>query len=198
MNNVKETVAKNLTKLRQQKNLTQSEVAQILNYTDKSVSKWEHAETTPPIDVLKQLADLYEVSLDYLVGDYNDKFYDSKYTGKKNTTNKIIITILATSLVWLISTILYVYGMVFLQESYWILFVTAIPFSVIVLFVFNGIWGKREFIFILASILVWSILASIYLSFLEYNIWSVFILGVPMQIAIILWSLLKPTRKNNR
>lgn len=198
MNNVKETVAKNLTKLRQQKNLTQSEVAQILNYTDKSVSKWEHAETTPPIDILKQLADLYEVSLDYLVGDYNDNFYDSKYTGKKNTTNKIIITILATSLVWLISTILYVYGMVFLQESYWVLFVTAIPFSVIVLFVFNGIWGKREFIFILASILVWSILASIYLSFLEYNIWSVFILGVPMQIAIILWSLLKPTRKNKR
>ena len=198
MNKIKETVAKNLTKLRQERNLTQSEVAQILNYTDKSVSKWEHAETTPPIDVLKQLADLYEVSLDYLVGDSNEKFYDSKYTGKRNTTNKIIITILATSLVWLIATILYVYGMVFLQESYWILFVTAVPFSVIVLFVFNGIWGKREFIFILASILVWSILSSVYLCFLEYNIWSVFILGVPMQIAIILWSLLKPTKKNNR
>ena len=115
MNNIKETVAKNLTKLRQERNLTQSEVAQMLNYTDKSVSKWEHAETTPPIDVLKQLADLYEVSLDYLVSDRNEEFYDSTYTGKRNTTNKIIITILATSLVWLIATILYVYGLVFLQ-----------------------------------------------------------------------------------
>ena len=196
MDNIKEIVAKNLTNLRQKKNLTQSEVAQILNYTDKSVSKWEHADTTPPIDVLKRLADLYGVSLDYLVSETNNDFYDSTYTGKKNITNKIIITILATSIVWLIGTILYVYGMVFLQESYWMLFVTAVPFSVIVLFVFNGIWGKREFIFILASILVWSILASIYLSFLEYNIWSVFILGIPMQVAIILWSLLKPSKKN--
>ena len=89
MNNIKETVAKNLTKLRQERNLTQSEVAQMLNYTDKSVSKWEHAETTPPIDVLKQLADLYEVSLDYLVSDRNEDFYDNTYTGKRNTTNKI-------------------------------------------------------------------------------------------------------------
>lgn len=198
MSDIKEILAKNLTELRIKKNLTQSQLAEKLNYTDKSVSKWEHAETTPPIDVLKQLADLYEVSLDYLVSEEPDDSFDKTYNNKKNVTNKIIITILATSLVWLIGTILYVYGMVFLNESYWILFITAVPFSVIVLLVFNGIWGKRRYIFILTSILIWSILASIYLGFIKFNIWSVFILGIPLQISVILWSLLKPNKRRKK
>ena len=198
MSDIKEILAKNLTELRIKKNLTQSQLAERLNYTDKSVSKWEHAETTPPIDVLKQLADLYEVSLDYLVSEEPDDSFDKTYNNKKNVTNKIIITILATSLVWLIGTILYVYGMVFLNESYWILFITAVPFSAIVLLVFNGIWGKRRFVFILTSVLIWSILASIYLGFIKYNIWSVFILGIPLQISVILWSLLKPNKRRKK
>ena len=198
MSDIKEILAKNLTELRIKKNLTQSQLAEKLNYTDKSVSKWEHAETTPPIDVLKQLADLYEVSLDYLVSEEPDDSFDKTYNNKKNVMNKIIITILATSLVWLIGTILYVYGMVFLNESYWILFITAVPFSAIVLLVFNGIWGKRRFVFILTSVLIWSILASIYLGFIKYNIWSVFILGIPLQISVILWSLLKPNKRRKK
>ena len=198
MSDIKEILAKNLTELRIKKNLTQSQLAERLNYTDKSVSKWEHAETTPPIDVLKQLADLYEVSLDYLVSEEPDDSFDKTYNNKKNVTNKIIITILATSLVWLIGTILYVYGMVFLNESYWILFITAVPFSAIVLLVFNGIWGKRRFVFILTSVLIWSILASIYLGFIKYNIWSVFILGIPLQFSVILWSLVKPNKRRKK
>lgn len=198
MENVKENIAKNLTSLRLEKKLTQAELGEKINYSDKSISKWEHGETTPPIDVLKQLADFYDVSLDYLVTDSPDEIYDRVYNNKKNTTNKIIITILAVSLVWLIGTILYVYGMVFLQESFWILFVTAIPFSTIVLLVFNGIWGKRRFVFLLVSILIWSILASIFLSFIKYNIWPIFILGIPLQIAVVLWSLLKPSKMKKK
>ena len=58
MNNVKDILAQNLIKLRTENNLTQTELAEKLNYTDKSISKWEHGETTPPIDVLKDIADL--------------------------------------------------------------------------------------------------------------------------------------------
>lgn len=194
MENIKDIIAKNLTSLRVEKKWTQQELATKLNYTDKSVSKWEHGETTPPIDVLKQLADIYEVSLDYLVTDIHSDTYDKVYNNKKNTLNKIVITCLAVSLVWLIATILYVYCAMLFHESYWLLFVNAVPISSIVLLVFNGIWGKRIYIFYLVSILIWSFLACVYLFFLEHNPWVIFILGAPLQIAIILWSFLIPNK----
>lgn len=195
MTELKEIIAKNLTKLRLKNKFTQSEIAERLNYTDKSVSKWEHGDATPPIDVLKELADLYEVSLDYLVSDDNDKSYDKIYTDKKNMPNKIIITLLATSVVWIVATLLYFCLTIFgTTNKQWIVFIYAIPISSIVLIVFNGIWGKRAFIFPLVSVLIWTLLASVYLTFLIKGLWPIFIIGVPLQIAVILWSLLKPKK----
>lgn len=194
MNNVKEILPINLTKLRQEKHLTQSEVAERLNYTDKSVSKWEHGDAIPPIDVLKDLADLYEVSLDFLVTGIDDGSYDKNYTSEKNMPNKIIITLLAVSLVWILATILFVYAKVFANMDLWIFFIGAVPLSTIVLIVFNGIWGKRKFTFILTSVLTWTLLATVYLYFLSYNLWSLFILGIPVQASIILWSQLKKSK----
>ena len=195
MNNVKENLPQNLTKLRLASKMTQSEVAEKLNYTDKSVSKWERGEAIPPIDVIKDLANLYGVSIDYLVSDGKDVSYDKRYTSKANNANKLIIMLLAVSLVWIIATVLFVYGVIFAKQNFWTLFVGAVPVTTIVLIVFNGIWGKRKFVFILVSILIWSIITTIYLIFLstpeKYNLWAIYIIGVPLQIATILWSQLK-------
>lgn len=195
MNNVKDNLPQNLTKLRLSSKMTQSEVAEKLNYTDKSVSKWERGEAIPPIDVIKDLADLYGVSIDYLVSDGKNISYDKRYTSKANNANKIIIMLLAVSLVWIIATVLFVYGVIFAKQNFWTLFVGAVPVTTIVLIVFNGIWGKRKYVFILVSILIWSIITTIYLLFLftpeKYNLWAIYIIGVPLQIATILWSQLK-------
>ena len=198
MGNIKENVAENLSRLRQEKKLTQSAVATRLNYSDKAVSKWECGETTPPIDVLKQLADLYEVSLDYLVEENPEKSYDKVYSSNRNKTNKIIITLLFVSIVWLVATVIYVYSMLILQKNFWLVFVYSVPVTAIVLLIINSFWGKRRFIYILVSILIWTILASIYLSFISYNVWGIFIIGAPLQIASILWSMLIPNKKREK
>ena len=200
MKSIKEILATNLTNLRLERGWTQSELAEKLNYTDKSISKWEHGETTPPIDVLKELSTLYDVSLDFLTTDSPDETYDRVFNDRRNKTNKIIITCLAVSLVWLASTIFYVYTSILLNKSYWISFVIAVPLSVIVLMIFNGIWGKRIYKFYLTSILIWSILTTIFLLVPKYNLWIIYILGVPLQIATILWSFLRSNKslvKNN-
>lgn len=191
MKDVKDILAENLTHLRQASGITQSELAKRLNYTDKSVSKWEHGDAVPPIDVLKSLADIYGVTLDFLTEEHMDSEYDKKYNLKENVTNKRVITLLAVSLVWIIATLLFIYGLTLAQENYWQIFVFAVPVSVIVLIVFNGIWGKRKYTFILISVLVWAGIASIYILFLENNPWAIFIIGLPVQVAIILWSQLK-------
>lgn len=195
MDDIKSNIAKNLIKLRTQNKMTQSELAKKLNYTDKSISKWEHGDATPPIDVLKAIADLYGVTLDSLVADNSDEFYDKKYNVKSNLANKLLITLLSVSIVWIIATILFVYSSIFKIDKPWLLFVFSVPISMIILLVFNRIWGRRLYTFIIISVLLWSILTSFYLSLLEYNTWKLFITGIPLQIAVILWSQLKTSKK---
>lgn len=189
MEKLNKTIATNLAALRKSKNITQAELGETLSYTDKAISKWETGEAMPDINVLYTLANIYNVSLDYLVTEHTDG--EINKISNANKSNKIIITSLSVSVVLIVATICYVYLQILNKSNPWILFVWAIPLSVIVLLVFNGIWGKRKFVFILISIFTWTFLASIYLQFLSNNIWPIFLIGAPFQIAIILWSQLK-------
>lgn len=58
----------NLKKYRIKKNLTQEEVAEFLGITPQSVSKWERGESYPDITFLPALANIYETSVDLLIG----------------------------------------------------------------------------------------------------------------------------------
>ncbi len=199
MSNIKENLARNLTNLRMTNKLTQSELASKINYTDKSISKWENGDATPPIDIIKTLADYYKVTVDYLLADNPEENLDKRYGSDKNSrTNKTIITLLAISLVWLIATALFVYGNLYSWiKSPWLTFISAVPFSMVVWLVFNCIWGRRSLIFIIVSILIWSTLVTVFLCFVVFTPatpWVLFTLGIPPQIAIILWSQLKSRR----
>lgn len=195
MSEIKEIIGKNLTALRNAKGITQADLAKSLNYSDKSVSKWELGESLPPIDVLKTLAETYGVTLDYLTNEFHDEIRDNEYNSRNNLTNKIIITLLSISLVWLIATVSYFYLSLTTILRPWLIFIASVPVSSIVLLVFNGIWGRRVFIFLITTVLVWSILVFTYLLFLENNIWAIFVIGIPLQVAIILWANLKPIKK---
>lgn len=63
----KELLGDRLLNLRMEHNLTQEDVADSLNVSRQSVSKWELNKTLPDVDKLLQLSDMYQVSLDYLV-----------------------------------------------------------------------------------------------------------------------------------
>lgn len=61
-------LAENLKKYRIMKELTQEDVADYLNITPQSVSKWERGETYPDITLLPALANIFETSIDLLIG----------------------------------------------------------------------------------------------------------------------------------
>lgn len=90
MNDVKSIIAKNITELRLLNNLTQMELAEKLNYSDKTISKWERAESSPDISVLVEMAKLFGVTLDYLAGVENidDAAKKKQSKTKQNTTEK--------------------------------------------------------------------------------------------------------------
>lgn len=56
-----------LKELREQKDLTQQDLAKILNTTQQAISRWENGDRQPDYLVLKKLAILYEVSIDYIL-----------------------------------------------------------------------------------------------------------------------------------
>lgn len=189
-NDIKTTVASNLIALRKSKGLTQADVANALNYSDKSVSKWEHADSLPDISILSALADMYGVTLDYLTHEDAEEqlaYINGKH--KPDRERQLTIEILAVTIILLCSTVAFVYGYCFREVQYvfWQAYLWAIPASSILLLYFNRVWHKNILAsIILKSILLWSLLLCIYLQFFDYKLWMIFIIGVPIEAIFIL------------
>lgn len=193
MEDLKPIIAKNIVELRKSKNLTQMELAQKLNYSDKAVSKWERAESIPDIAVLKEMADMFGITVDYFLESEHPKHDGGPSPQMQH--NHLIITLLSVTLVFLLATLLFTGYGIFSSPLHhlWIIYVYAVPIAAIVALVLNSIWGRHRSVtnFIIISVLVWSLLLSAYLSFLPKNLWLLFAPGIPVQIAILLWSRLK-------
>ena len=199
MGDLKCIIAKNIVDLRKSMNLTQAELAEKLNYSDKAVSKWERAQSIPDVITLKEIADMFGVTVDYLLEDVhkeNGKIPQTILKQKRH--NRLIVTLLSISLVFLIATLAFVFCGLYsaaLHQHMWMIYIYAIPVACIVLLVFNSIWGKRRTNFLIISVLVWSTLMCVYLSFLSYNIWIIFAIGIPAQIIIFLWGKMQLSSK---
>lgn len=196
MQELKFIIAKNIQKLRQEKGMTQLELAEKLNYSDKSVSKWERGESLPDIVVLKSVADLFEVTLDYLVEEEHDgKPLTKEMMDKNYRRNCYIVTGTSIFIVALMATLIFVIlAMIFPETNYpWLCYAYAIPAALIVWLVFNSIWFNPRRNFLIVSLLVWSLLLALYLTFsmLGFHIWPIFLVGIPAQVIIWMWSRLK-------
>ena len=59
---------KNLKLLRKQHNLSQKEIGNIFHASQNTVSQWENGTRKPSYDIIQEIADYFEVSVDYLLG----------------------------------------------------------------------------------------------------------------------------------
>ena len=65
---MKEVISKRLKEIRKKHGYSQNEVAIYCDITEKAYQNYELKTRLPKIDVLVKIADLYKISLDYLVG----------------------------------------------------------------------------------------------------------------------------------
>ncbi len=192
---IKAIVAKNITELRLMNNMTQLELAEKLNYSDKTISKWERAESSPDISVLVEMANIFGVSLDYLVRSENIE--ETIKTNKQNQAkyNRRVITYISESVVWFIAIFAFIITTLIIGSVtfQWVYFVYALPIVLIIRLVFNSIWFNPRRNYIIISGMIWSILAAINITFLYFNIdvALIYLLGVAGQIVVVLWSFLK-------
>ncbi len=193
---IKLIIAKNLIKYRKANNLTQTQLASKLNYSDKAISKWERGEGIPDINVLKQIADIYNIPIEALL---HQETYAEKV--QSFTKNKYVILVLSIILVWFIAMITYVLLEIIKPNTYpsFLCFIAAIPVSFIVALVLNSIWGSRIYNMILVSGINWGVSVLLVTSLKQFSdhMWYLYFVSAIFEILTILWYMLD-TKSNSR
>ena len=191
---IKENLAINLVQYRKDAGLTQAELAEKLNYSDKAVSKWERGESVPDLYVLKQIADFYGVTIDLLISEPSTAKPKPAYSKSKFRT---IVAVCSTMLVWLVATVAFAFINIIIPSitKTWLAFIYAMPITCIVLLVLTSVWKKKITTAVIISLLVWTCILSIFLSLLfilptpPRTLWLMFLIGIPLQVMIIFWSI---------
>lgn len=187
--NVRLNIARNILELRKQKGLTQSELGEKLSFSDKTVSKWENGDSTPDIEVLCRIAEFFNVSVDDLTKENAlDKSKTLSAKEKKNEfVNHLLMMFLSIIFVLLTATVIFVSFTIIKNIYWWRAFVWALPFCAFIFFSYTKKQLKsRTLRLISLSVVVWTILGAIYIQLLQYNLWPIFLLGVPLQAMILI------------
>lgn len=187
MEDLIEILSNNIVQLRKKHGLTQSQLAEKLNYSDKAVSKWERGESAPDIFIIKKLSDIFGVSVDTMLKVNASKRV--RFT-KKLSLSRTITAILGCLCVWLIATIAFVVLTLCGVPRSWLAFIVALPISLIVAIVFSSVWGAKWQLFTAISIFIWTFFGAFYISIIAIDLWLIFLIGVPLQLGVILWSIL--------
>ena len=183
-------IGNNIAAFRKQCAMTQAELAEKLNYSDKAVSKWERGESVPDVMTLAQIAELFGVGMDELINQTDAVAVPKETQTPKRRVNKTVIQLLVSILVWFVALFVYVVLSSMDVPKSWIGFVYAVPANAIVLLSLRSAWGKYGLNVVLISAIVWGSLLSFYLTmliFTGYNIWKLFLLGILGQAAVLLW-----------
>ena len=210
---LKTQIGANIAMYRKKAGLTQAGLATKLNYSDKAISKWERGESIPDVITLLQLAEQFEITVNDLLSDPNALPEDSD-PGKlekamtqvsekalKRKANKNVIQALSSTLVWFVALLLFVIISSFDMPNSWVAFLYAVPINAIVLLSLRSAWRDFRWNRWLISGIVWGFLAAIHISlmvFFKFNMWRMFLLGIPGEIATTLWFRLFSTGRENK
>ena len=216
MDNLAVIVGKNLATLRKGKGLTQQELAREINYSDKSISKWELGYALPSVDVLKDFAEFYGVTIDYLVAEQNEEELTAIAQSDVNEErvrkiNQLIVIAMTVAFVFLVAICVFFSGYYNpfnirpegtpAHKGLWVIFVWMVPVSIFLVTLETWHYYHNRFLnVILASAFTWTLLLSFCVQFQFYNdepevIWYILVVGIPIQIILILWGNFRPRKK---
>lgn len=143
---------------RLEKNMTQEQVAGLLEVSRQTISNWENAKSYPDIVSVIKMSECYDVSLDYLLkgeqkmNTYYDYLEESTNVVKSNTKRNKTVTILSYLMIWTVSMLVFWvfkggidamgYSLMFL----WII-IPVTTFTVSVIIGKNNFWGIKKWAF---------------------------------------------------
>lgn len=181
-------IAENIAYYRKQNGDTQAELAEKLNYSDKSVSKWERGDGTPDIFILSKIAGLYDITV-------QDLLREKKVP--KTRSRHILIHLMSVGLVWLVMTVLFCISQIFdiLPKWSWLVYIYGLPITGIVSVVFSAMWWNSLMQGLSSSLILWGIGLSLVLSIRFHSVTLLLIVCAVLQVLVILFFLMKYLNK---
>ena len=185
---LKLVTAGNLINLRTGAGMTQAELGAKLNYSDKSISKWERGEAIPDAFVLTQMAELFGVSVDYILSSHDaweptvapeDPRQDVVYSTS-------VITAIAVLGVWTLALTAFVTLWLAVDQLRWQIFVAAFPVSVLTWMVLMCVFKRTKHLKYMVALFVLSIFVCVYLLLLNKNPWQIFRIAVLAEVIVFL------------
>lgn len=202
----KKMIGNNISYYRKANGLTQSDLAEKLNYSDKAVSKWERGESAPDIYILYKMSEIFSCTLNDITGQSTDeKINDEKLNEivKQKQFRRIMITSLSVGLVWLVAAVIYfvtdliVNGVYKLgQNEFSIVFIYAVPASFIITLIFSKMWGRIWQQALSVSGILWGSVISLAVSFnvfdfAENSAYKILAAAAIFQVLIVLWYVMR-------
>lgn len=202
----RKTIGTNISYYRKANGMTQSVLAEKLNYSDKAVSKWERGESVPDVYVLYRMSELFGCTINDITGlnsekDFSDERLDNIV--KQNQFKRIMITALSVGLLWLVASVIYfvsdliINGIYKLERNeFSIVFLFAVPASFIITLIFSKLWGRIWQQAVSVSGILWSGVVCLAVAFNVFDFavgsaYKIIIAAVFFQILIVLWYLMR-------
>ena len=182
--------ASNIIKLRTRAGLTQAELGEKLNYSDKTISKWERGEAIPDAYVLTQMAELFGVTVDYLLSSHDawespeqQEEKERKQEEHRYSVNMIIaISVLG---VWTMALTIFVMLWLF-DIILWETFVVALPVSILTYMVLICVFRRRRHLQFVIAAFVLSLFILLYFTMPMQKPWQLFLIAIPAEILVFL------------
>ncbi len=178
LSELKLVVASNLIKLRGAAGMTQAELGARLNYSDKTISKWERGEAIPDAYVLTQLAEIFDVSVNDILSSCDSwqplSDGEDEQAERSYSTNMIIAVALLG--VWTLALTAFV-ALWLVDIIYWQIFAVALPVSFLVTLILVSVFRKRRFLQYAIAAFVLSVFVMLFL-LIPGRPWQLFLIAV--------------------
>lgn len=186
LNELKLITASNLIKLRTGAGMTQAELGAALNYSDKTISKWERGEAIPDAYVLTQLGAIFGVTVDYLLSAHDvceaEAAEPEPEQGKRYSANVIIAIVMVG--IWTAALTGFVTLWLF-DIIWWRIFIVALPVAILVYMILICAFHMRKHLQFVIAVFVLSLFVTVY-CLLPSNPWQLFLMAVPAEIIVFL------------
>ncbi len=183
LNELKLVTASNLIRLRTGKNMTQAELGAALNYSDKTISKWERGEAIPDAYVLTQLSELFGVSVDFLLSSHDkwEKPKENEIEEVRYSVGHIIaLAVLGVLTAFLIAFVtLWLMGIV-----EWRLFLFALSSAILVYMILICVFKRTRQLQYVIALFVASLFLIVYFFLPKANPWQLFLILVPAEVIV--------------
>ena len=180
--------ASNIIRLRTQAGLTQAELGEKLNYSDKTISKWERGEAIPDAYVLTQMAEIFGVTVDYLLSTHdaweNPNQQEEQEQGMSRHSVNMIIAIAVLG-VWTMALSVFVL-LWLLDFIVWQTFIVALPVSILTYMGLICVFNRRKYLQYVIAAFVLSVFVLLYFVLPLQKPWQLFLVAVPAIVLVFL------------